>query len=31
MNRLSPCMPVRLSSHAVMVVPMFAPIITGVA
>ena len=29
--RLSPSMPVRLSSQDVMVVPMFAPIITGVA
>ena len=31
MNRLSPEMPVRLSIHAVTVVPMFAPIITLIA
>ena len=30
-HTLSPCMPVRLSIQAVMVVPMLAPIMTGVA
>ena len=30
-KRLSPCMPVRLRIHAVMVVPTFAPIIIPIA